>query len=80
MRRSRFASRSSDGRDAIQVGERCSIVTWAALCASAGTRVTAVAPLPMTTMRLPATSMSSVHCCGWTIRPPKLSAPGNAGV
>jgi hypothetical protein len=36
------------------VGERCSIVTWAALAAIAGTRVTAVAPLPMTTTRLPA--------------------------
>ena len=36
------------------VGERCSIVTCAARFASSGTRVTAVAPLPITTMRLPA--------------------------
>jgi hypothetical protein len=63
-RRSDFARPSSDGRDSIQVGERCSIVTFAALCASAGTSVTAVAPLPMTTTRRPATSRSSGHCCG----------------
>ena len=37
------------------VGERCSIVTWPAPeSASAGTRVTAVAPEPMTTTFLPA--------------------------
>jgi hypothetical protein len=35
------------------VGERCSIVTCAARSVSAGTSVTAVAPLPITTTRLP---------------------------
>ena len=30
------------------------MVTWLALSAMAGTRVTAVAPLPITTTRLPA--------------------------
>ena len=34
-------------------GERCSMVTCAAVSASAGTSVTAVAPLPITTMRCP---------------------------
>jgi hypothetical protein len=33
------------------VGERCSIVTWPAVAAIAGTSVTAVAPLPITTTR-----------------------------
>ena len=42
------------GIDAMYVGERCSIVTWPADLASDGTSVTAVAPLPMTTTRLPA--------------------------
>jgi hypothetical protein len=36
------------------VGERCSIVTFPASPAIAGTSVTAVAPLPITTTRLPA--------------------------
>ena len=36
------------------VGQRCSIVTCAACFASSGTSVTAVAPLPITTTRLPA--------------------------
>lgn len=48
------ASRSREGSELIQVGERWSMVTWAALRAIAGTSVTAVAPLPMTTTRLPA--------------------------
>ena len=34
-------------------GERCSIVTCSAVPAMDGTRVTAVAPLPMTTTFLP---------------------------
>ena len=50
----RLASASSDGRATTQVGERCSMVTCAAVLASSGTSVTAVAPLPMTTTRLPA--------------------------
>jgi len=36
------------------VGERCSIVTWAQSVAIAGMSVAAVAPDPMTTTRLPA--------------------------
>ncbi len=36
------------------VGERCSIVTWAAVFAISGTSVTAVAPLPITTTRFAA--------------------------
>ena len=42
------------GVDIMYVGERCSIVTWAAFSASDGIMLTAVAPLPMTTSRLPA--------------------------
>ena len=46
---------------------------------SEGTSVTAVAPLPITTTRLPAQSRSSGQCCGWTICPPKRSLPAKAG-
>ena len=53
-RRSQRVSGSIAGRGTTKLGERCSIVTCAAFSASAGTRVTAVAPLPITTMRLPA--------------------------
>ena len=52
---SRCLTASLPGTERTYVGERCSIVTWAApAAASAGTRVTAVAPEPMTTTRLPA--------------------------
>ena len=53
-RRRRLPIGSTEGRATIQVGERCSIVTCAAFSAIAGTSVTAVAPLPMTTTFLPA--------------------------
>ena len=62
------------------VGERCNMVTWAAVVAIAGTSVTAVAPLPITTTRLPAYSKSSGHFCGCTIQPAKRSVPGKSGV
>jgi hypothetical protein len=78
--RSQFASLSWSGRATMYVGERCNMVTFAALSASAGTSVTAVAPLPITTTRLPAQSMSSVQRCGCTTRPLKRSIPGNTGV
>ncbi len=52
------------GTDKMYVGERWSIVTCAASRASAGTSVTAVAPLPITMTRLPAQAMSGVHFCG----------------
>jgi hypothetical protein len=42
------------GRIAYHVGVRCSMVTCAALCVIDGTIVTAVAPEPITTTRLPA--------------------------
>ena len=42
------------GMDNMYPGERCSIVTCEALRARAGTSETAVAPLPMTTIFLPA--------------------------
>jgi hypothetical protein len=45
---------STEGRANTYEGERCSIVTRAAVLAISGTRVTAVAPLPITTTRLPA--------------------------
>ena len=45
---------SRSGREMIQVGERCSIVTCPAFRASEGSSVIAVAPLPMMTTRLPA--------------------------
>ena len=47
--------------------------------ASAGTRVAAVAPEPMTTTRRPSVSRSSGHDCGWTIRPRKSAIPGHCG-
>ena len=53
-RRSSRASGSRPGIDRMYVGERCSIVTISASRAIAGTRVTAVAPLPITTTFLPA--------------------------
>ena len=50
------ASRAGRGPagDRTYDGERCSIVTCPAVPAIAGTSVTAVAPLPMTTTFLPA--------------------------
>ena len=51
-RRRPFAMKSSAGIEMTYVGERCSIVTCAAVFAISGTIVTAVAPLPMTTTRL----------------------------
>ena len=45
----------------------------------AGTSVTAVAPLPITTTRLPVWSRSAGHCCGCTIGPVNRSSPGNSG-
>ncbi len=56
------------------------MVTCSAAEASAGTSVTAVAPLPITTIRLPLASKSAGQCCGWMIWPAKLSWPGNAGL
>ncbi len=56
------------------------MVTVAACAAIAGTSVTAVAPLPITTTRWPVRSRSSGQCCGWTTRPAKLSRPGQSGV
>jgi hypothetical protein len=44
---------SRAGIDTIQLGERCSMVMWAVRAAISGTSVTAVAPLPITTTRLP---------------------------
>ena len=41
------------GIDIMYVGERCSIVTFDAVCASAGIRLMAVAPLPITTIFFP---------------------------
>ena len=55
--RSPTATVSMPGSERMYVGERCSMVTRAAAPsprAIAGTRVTAVAPLPITTTRLPA--------------------------
>jgi hypothetical protein len=49
VRRSQLAKASSAGRLTTQVGERCSMVTDPAVDAIAGTRVMAVAPLPITT-------------------------------
>jgi hypothetical protein len=54
FRRSQFAAGSSVGAVTMYVGERCNMVTCAACSANAGTSVTAVAPLPITTTRLPA--------------------------
>ncbi len=53
-RRTTFANGSSAGSETIYVGERWSIVTCSASPAIAGTSVTAVAPQPITTTRLPA--------------------------
>ena len=75
-RRSSPATGSRPGSDITQVGERWSIVTWAAVPARAGTRVTAVAPLPMTTTCLPAQSSSAGHACGWTTVPVNAPTPG----
>ncbi|CAJ0692434.1 hypothetical protein LMG19089_01001 [Ralstonia edaphis] len=61
------------------VGERCSIVTCCAVPAIAGTSVTAVAPLPITTTRLPAYDRSFGQCCGWTMRPWNVSISGHVG-
>ena len=77
--RSASARGSRAGSDAIQVGERWSMVTWAASAAMAGTSVTAVAPLPMTTTRLPAWSRSSGQCWGCTTVPRKSSMPAKSG-
>ncbi len=44
---------SNAGRENTYDGERCSMVTCAASPAIVGTRVTAVAPLPITTTFLP---------------------------
>ena len=60
-------------------GERCTIVTWAATGARAGTIVTAVAPLPITTTCRPVQSRSSGQACGCTMRPANRSAPGKSG-
>ena len=60
-------------------GERSTMVTVAACAAIAGTSVTAVAPLPITT-RWPVRSRSSGQSCGWTTRPVKLSQPAELGV
>ena len=78
--RSSPAIGSLPGSDSTYDGERCSMVTRAALSASAGTSVTAVAPLPMTTTRLPVTSRSAGQCCGWTTVPVNSSRPGQVGV
>ena len=51
----RTLMKSFSGSAAMKVGDRCSMVSWPAPeLARAGIRVTAVAPLPITTMRLPA--------------------------
>ena len=71
--------RSCAGSDSTNDGERCSMVTLAAPSASAGTRVTAVAPLPMTTTLFPATSRSSGQCCGCTTVPVNVVEAGPVG-
>ena len=70
---------STSGNGATKLGLRCSMVTVAPSFSRAGTRVTAVAPDPMTTMRAPLQSRSSGHCCGWMICPVKSSSPGKCG-
>ena len=77
--RSWIASSWVFGTAATNVGVRCSIVTWAAFSAIAGTTVAAVAPLPMTTTRLPVQSRSCGHVCGWAMTPRKFSIPGHSG-
>ena len=71
------ASGSRSGRERTYDGERWSMVTCSASPAIAGTSVTAVAPLPMTTTFFPVWSRSSGQACGCTISPAKSSAPGN---
>ena len=61
------------------MGERCSMVTCAASGAIAGTSVTAVAPLPITTTFLPDQSRSAGQCCGCTIVPRNSEAPAKSG-
>ena len=78
--RIRSASLSRSGTEPIHVGLRCSIVTCAASGAMAGTRVTAVAPLPTTTTRRPAYSRCSGQNCGCTTSPANDSMPGKSGV
>jgi hypothetical protein len=48
--------------------------------ASSGTKVTAVAPLPITTMRFPVYETSSRQRWGCTTVPPKRSRPAISGV
>mmetsp|Transcript_14335 Transcript_14335/g.44531 ORF Transcript_14335/g.44531 Transcript_14335/m.44531 type:complete len:204 (-) Transcript_14335:333-944(-) len=61
-------------------GVRWSITTlFAPAAATAGTMVTAVAPLPTTTMSLPSTDVFGSQNCGWTISPLNCSWPGNVG-
>ncbi len=55
------------------------MVTWPAVRAIEGMRVMAVAPLPITTTRLPVWSSSAGQCCGWITVPAKSSMPGNSG-
>ena len=74
------ASLSRPGIAPIQLGLRWSIVTCAARSAIAGTSVTAVAPLPMTTTRWSSYARSSGQNCGCTTSPAKSSMPGNSGV
>ena len=78
--RNPLAIASTSGPAATYVGERCSIVTCAASPAIAGTRVTAVAPEPITTTRFPVKSRSSGQACGCTTWPSNRSRPGNSGV
>ena len=52
--RNTSANASVGGSGLIQVGERWIMVTCAAVLASSGTSVTAVAPDPITAIRLPA--------------------------
>ena len=70
------ATGSRPGRLITYDGERCSIVTWAASGAIAGTRVTAVAPLPITTTFLPVQSRSAGQCWGCTIGPRNVVGAG----
>ena len=78
-RRTARATGSRPARLITYDGERCSIVTCAASAAIAGTSVTAVAPLPMTTTFVPDQSRSAGQCCGWTTGPRKSSAPAKSG-
>ncbi len=78
--RSARAILSFEGRIVMYVGDRCSIVTFAASRDIDGIRVMAVAPLPITTTFLPVWSRSSGHFWGCTTVPAKSSMPGNSGV